>query len=145
MAANELHAISNKKKDIKSKGINFDCTWNSRGWQAKEGAAAAIVQKIEKIIDTMRKTTDCKDCQKKSQKFRDNNQMTALEYMEWFINYNCYLNHTGSSQTGFVSSLLRTSHKFGEKSQVVSFDLKKKHKMLVLYQLRNECYCYYKE
>ena len=31
MAANELHAISNKKKDIKSKGINFDCTWNSRG------------------------------------------------------------------------------------------------------------------
>ena len=64
MAANELHAISDKKKDIKSKGVNFDCTWNSRGWQAKEGAAAAIVQKIEKIIDTMRKTTDVRTAKK---------------------------------------------------------------------------------
>ena len=52
----------------------------------------------------MRKTTYCRDCQKKQQrKIRDDNEMTALEYMEWFINHNCYLNHTGSPQICFFN------------------------------------------
>ena len=68
MTAKEVHSVSHNNRDIKSAGVSFGGTWNSRGWQAKEEAAAAIVQKIEKIIDTVRKTTDSKDCQKKPPK-----------------------------------------------------------------------------
>ena len=38
---------------------------------------------------------------KKPQKLRDNNEMTALECIEPFLNHNCYLDHTGSSQVWF--------------------------------------------
>ena len=34
---------------------------------------------------------------KKIQKLKDGNEMTALEYIAWFINLNCYLSYTGSS------------------------------------------------
>ena len=66
-------------------------------WQAKEGVVVAIAQKTGKIIGIVRKTTYGRNYQKKqNQKLRDDNEMTVLEYMEWFINHNCYLNHTGS-------------------------------------------------
>ena len=51
MAAKEVHSISNNNSDIKSTGVSFDCTWNSRGWQA----VASIAQKTGKIIDIVNK------------------------------------------------------------------------------------------
>lgn len=35
MAAIAVHSFNNNNKDIKSTGVSFDCTLNSRGWQAK--------------------------------------------------------------------------------------------------------------
>ena len=103
MAAKEVHSICNNNSHIKSTAVNFDCTWNSRGWQAKKGiAVAAIDQKTGKIIDIVVTTTCCRDCLKK-QKQRDDNEMTALQYMEWFINHNYYLNHTGGPQVCFLN------------------------------------------
>ena len=77
-------------------------TAQGAGWQDKEGVVATIAQKTEKIIGIVRKTTYCRDCQKK-QKLRDDNEMTAVKYMEWFINHNCYLNHTGSSRVCYLN------------------------------------------
>ena len=65
VAAKELHSISNNNRDIKSTGVIFDCTWNSRRWQDKEGDVAAIAQKTGKIIDIVRRTSYCRDRQKK--------------------------------------------------------------------------------
>ena len=55
MAVKEVHSISNNNRDIKSAGVSSDCTWNSRGWQAKEGVGATIAQKTGKIINIVRK------------------------------------------------------------------------------------------
>ena len=55
MAVKEVHSISNNNRDIKPTGVTFDCTWNSRGWQAKEGFGAAIAQNTRKIINIVRK------------------------------------------------------------------------------------------
>ena len=41
-AAKEVHSISNINSDIKSTGVSFGCTWNSREWKAKEGVVASI-------------------------------------------------------------------------------------------------------
>ena len=90
LAAKEVHSIGNSKRDIKSTIFSLSCTWNSRGWQAKEGVVTAMAQKTEKIIDIVRKTIYCRDCLKK-QKLRDYNEMTPLEYMEWFINITAFL------------------------------------------------------
>ena len=37
MTAKEVHSVSHNNRDIKSTGVSFGCTWNSRGWQAKDG------------------------------------------------------------------------------------------------------------
>ena len=66
MAAKEVRSISNNNRDIKSTSFSFHCTWNSRGWKAKERFAAAIAQKTGKIIDIVRKTTYCRDFRKKT-------------------------------------------------------------------------------
>ena len=95
MAEKEVNSVGNNNRYIKSTCFSFDCRWYSRGWQAKEGFVAAIAQKTGKIIDTVRKRTYFRDCPEK-QKPRGYNEMTALEYMEWFINYNSYFNHTGT-------------------------------------------------
>ena len=47
--------------------------------------------------------------------------MTALEYMKWFINHSCYLNHTGSTQGEGEG---RGRGCMGERIQVDSFGLK---------------------
>ena len=65
MATKQVHSISNDNGDIKFTSVSFDCTWNSRGWEAKEEVDAAIAQKTKKIIDIVRKTTYLRDCQKK--------------------------------------------------------------------------------
>ena len=105
IAANGVYSFSNKNSDIKPTGLSVDCTWNSRGWQAKDRVAAAIAQKNGKIIDIVRKTAYCRDCHKK-QKPRDDNKITALEYMKWFINYNSCLNLTGSPHLCFFKGTL---------------------------------------
>ena len=51
MAAKEVHSTGHNNRDIKSTGINFDCIWNRRVWQAKEGVVASIAQKTGKIIE----------------------------------------------------------------------------------------------
>ena len=99
-AADEVHGRSTENKDVKSTGVSFDCSWNSRGWQAKEGVVAAIAQDTGKVVDIVHKTSYCRDCQSK-QKARDENIITSLEFMEWFISHNCCLNHTGSPQVLF--------------------------------------------
>ena len=47
-------AISNNNRDTTCTGVSFDCSWNSRGWLAKEGVIAAIAQKTGKIKDIVR-------------------------------------------------------------------------------------------
>ena len=96
-AANEIRMKNTEQSEIKSTVVSFDCSWNSRGWQAKEGVVAGIAQTTGKIIDIVHKTAYCKECQSK-QKMRDENKITSLDFMEWFIQHNCYLNHTGSPQ-----------------------------------------------
>ena len=59
MAAKKIHSFNSNNSDVKSLGLNFDWTMSSRGWQAKEGVAAAIAQKI---IGIVRKTTYSRDC-----------------------------------------------------------------------------------
>ena len=61
MAEKEVHSIGNNNRCIKSTCFSFDCRWNSRGWQAKEGLVAAIAQKTGKIIDIVRKRTYFRD------------------------------------------------------------------------------------
>ena len=63
MTAKEVRSVSHNNRDIKSTGVSFGGTWNSRGWQAKEGVVSAIAQKIVKIIYIARKTISCRDCQ----------------------------------------------------------------------------------
>ena len=57
MNAKEAHSTSYNNGDVKSTCVSFDCTWNSCGWQAKEGVAADIALKTSKITDIVRKTT----------------------------------------------------------------------------------------
>ena len=87
---------SNGTVDI---GTSFDCSWNSRGWQAREGVVAAIAVETGKIIDIVHKCTSCPNCKVK-QTARDNSKMSGVEFMEWFINHepSCFLNHSGSPQ-----------------------------------------------
>jgi len=76
---------------------NFDCSWNSRGWQAKEGVVAAITQDNGKIVDVIHKVSFCRECRKKQDE-RDKHDITSIEYMEWYIQHepDCQLNHTGN-------------------------------------------------
>ena len=59
MAAKKIHSFNSNNSDVKSLGLNFDWTMSSRRWQAKEGVAATIAQKI---IGIVRKTTYSRDC-----------------------------------------------------------------------------------
>ena len=114
MPANEVHSISNNDRDNKFAGVSSECTWGRRGWRAKEGDwEKKLIKKIGKIIDIVRKTTCCKDFQI-NQKLRDDSKMTDLEYMEWFINHDCYLNHTGRPQICFFKLIFPcASHNCG--------------------------------
>ena len=49
----EVPSISNNEGDIKITGVSFDCTWKSRGWQAKERFIAVITQKTEKTKNNL--------------------------------------------------------------------------------------------
>ena len=54
--------------------------------------------------------------------------MTALQYIQWFINYNYYVNHTGNSQVCFLNNFsMWYSQRWGEeeKMQLFPLDLKK--------------------
>ena len=110
-AGSEVRKILNTTDDqekIINSGTSFDCSWNSRGWQAKEGVVAAISQENGKIVDIVQKTSYCRECKYK-QISRDKNDISSLEYMEWFMEHepNCLLNHTGSPQVR--NSLLPTT------------------------------------
>ena len=72
--------------------------------KTKEGHVTATTQKIGKITDIVRKTTYHRDCQKKTQKIREDNEMIALEYMEWFKTHISFLNHTGNLQVCFLTN-----------------------------------------
>lgn len=78
---------------------SFDCSWNSRGWQAKQGVVAAISQDNGKIIDVIHKVSFCRDCKFYKEK-RDTKEISSLEYLVWFVSHekDCQLNHTGSPQ-----------------------------------------------
>ena len=86
MVAKEVHSISNNNREFKSTGVSCDSTWNSRGWQSKEKSCCCY---------SPEDWENNRYCEKK---IRDNSKMTATEYMEWFIDYYCSLNHTGSPQ-----------------------------------------------
>lgn len=107
-AAEEVHRLTfiNTGKtptDVVSTGVSFDSSWNSRGWQTKQGVVAAIAQNTGKIIDIVHKVSYCRDCKVK-QCERDDKKISSLEYMEWFIHHEplCSLNHTGSAQVKAV-------------------------------------------
>jgi len=79
--------------------VSFDCSRNSRGWQAKQGVVAAIAQETVKIIDVVQKFSYCQECKIK-QSDRDDKRISTLDYLEWFLKHevDCSLNHTGSPQ-----------------------------------------------
>lgn len=99
LAAEEVYQIASvniSKNDRISLGVSFDCSWNSRGWQAKQGVVAAIAQDNGKIIDVSHKVSYCRECTLK-QNDHHNKKISSLEYLEWFLKHeiNWYLNHTG--------------------------------------------------
>lgn len=111
LAAEEVHTIAAGdgafvQDGVVSAGTSFDCSWNSRGWQAKQGVVAAIAQINGKIIDVVQKISYCRECKVK-QKERDEKYITSIDYLEWFINHEprCSLNHTGSPQVKQFSFL----------------------------------------
>ena len=84
-AADELYDMNIRSNEsVADAGVSLDCSWNSRGWQAKGGVVAAISQDTGKIIDIVHKTLYCRECSNK-QSQRDDHKISALEYMEWFI------------------------------------------------------------
>ena len=62
-------------------GTSFDCSWNSRGWQARDGIVAAISQDTGKILDIVHKSLSCPACKFKQSK-RNEGSMTTIEYLE---------------------------------------------------------------
>lgn len=104
-AANEVKELKTKHSVVSSPrlhscGTSFDCSWNSRGWQARDGIVAAITQDTGKIIDIVHKSASCPITCKKKQQQRDSGEITSIEYLEGFIEHeiSCYMNHTGSPQ-----------------------------------------------
>ena len=104
LATSEVKEILTKHHELSSprivnSGTSFDCSWNSRGWQARDGIVAAIAQETGKIIDIVHKSSSCPTCKAK-QTLRDRGEMTTMQYLEWFIEHesSCYLNHSGSPQ-----------------------------------------------
>ena len=93
LAASEL----SKSNEIASTATSFDCSWNSRGWQTKQGVVAAISQDTGKILDVVHKVSFCRDCKLQQEK-RDNKEISSLEYLVWFVDHekDCQLNHSGS-------------------------------------------------
>ena len=88
-AGSEVREILNttdEQEKIINSGTSFDCSWNSRGWQAIEGVVAAISQKNGKIVNIVQKTSYCRECKYK-QISRDKNNISSLEYMEWFTEH----------------------------------------------------------
>ena len=85
--------------EIASVATSFDCSWNSRGWQAKQGVVAAIAQENGKIVDVIQKTSFCRECKIK-QEARDRKEIYSMQYLECFVSHEekCLLNHTGSPQ-----------------------------------------------
>ena len=108
-AVQEVKYSKNSTKCDKtlSIGTSFDCSWNSRGWQATEGVVACITKDSGKIIDIVQKSSSCSQCSLK-QTARDEGKITSIEYLEWFLNHepNCLLNHTGSPQSMESSAVL---------------------------------------
>ena len=99
-AATEIRSKNKCYNDeVADVATSFDCSWNSRGWQAKQGVVAAIAQDNGKVIDVVQKTSFCRECKVK-QEARDNKEISSIEYLEWFVKHeeNCLLNHTGSPQ-----------------------------------------------
>ena len=45
-------------------GFSFDCSWNSCGWQGKEGVVAAISERTRKIVDVDHKSQSYLLCKK---------------------------------------------------------------------------------
>ena len=104
IASNELRTLMKcKKEEVASVATSFDCSWNSRGWQAKQGVVAAIAQENGKIIDVVHKNSFCRECKVK-QESRDKKEISSLNYLEWYVNHeeSCFLNHTGSSQVKLI-------------------------------------------
>ena len=100
-AGKEVYAIAPGElpsKDTISAGFSFDCSWNTRRWQGKEGVIAAISEGTGKIVYVFHKTLSCPHC-KKMQTKRATNELSGLDYMSWKVEHklNCMMNHTGSS------------------------------------------------
>lgn len=98
LAAEEVHEIVSAKGGfipigVVSAGTSFDCSWNSRGWQAKQGVVAAIAQDNGKIVDIVQKVSYCRECKLKESE-RDEKKISSINYLEWFINHEskCNLN-----------------------------------------------------
>ena len=60
-------------------GTSFHYSWNSMGWQERDGIVAAISQDTGKIIDIVHKILSCPVCKFKQSK-RNEGSMTAIEY-----------------------------------------------------------------
>ena len=107
---------------IMDTGISFDYSWNSRGWQAKDGVVPAIAEKTGKIIDILHKSSTCPSCTKK-QNERDEGKSSSISYLEWFIKHEelCLLNHVGSPQS-MESSAVMTLYKPSVKKRGLYYD-----------------------
>lgn len=108
--------LRNNDNSPVSIATSFDCSWNSRGWQAKQGVVAAISHDFGKVIDVVQKVSYCRECQKK-QAERDQKIISTFEYMQWYVEHeiNCTLNHTGSPQAMEKSAVVSLYERSVEK------------------------------
>ena len=109
---------------IMDTGISFDCSWNSRGWQATEGVAPAIAEKTGKIINIVHKSSTCPSCTKK-QNERDEGKISSMSYLECLIKHeeHCLLNHVPGSPRSMESSAVMTLYKRSVQNYGLYYDL----------------------
>ena len=90
--------------------FSFDCSWNPRGWQGKEGVVAAISKDTGKIVDVVHKSRSYLLCKKMKEK-HEKDELSGLEYMTWQVKHepSSMMNHTGSLSVGLSLLTLQLS------------------------------------
>ena len=80
-------------------GTSFNCSWSSRGWSARDGVVAAILEDTSKVIDVVFMTSSCPGCKAMEDKHAQD-EISKLDYLDWYIKHepDCEKNHDGSAQ-----------------------------------------------
>ena len=85
-------------------GATFDCSWNSRGWSARDGLVASVSEDTGKVLDVIYLTRECSKCKGMEEK-RAKGEVSRIEFLSWYIAHepSCLLNQEGSAQVKAVT------------------------------------------